>query len=47
MKQNLKTIHKSPILIYDVDINKILMSNKVSFRKNGVKYFIGYKVGIK
>ena len=25
------------------DINKILVSNKVSFGKNGFKYFIGFK----
>ena len=27
--------HKNPTLIYDVDSNKILVSNKVSFGKNG------------
>ena len=27
----------------NVDINKIIVSNKVSFAKNGLKYFIGYK----
>ena len=27
----------------DVNINKILVSNKVSFSKKGFKYFIGYK----
>ena len=35
--------HKNPILIDDLDINKIIVSNKVSFRKKGFKYFIGYK----
>ena len=34
-------------MIYDVDIKKILVSNKVSFVKNGFKYFIGYKDGKK
>ena len=32
--------YKSPILINNIDINKIVVSNKVSF---GFKYFIGYK----
>ena len=32
--------HKSPILIGDVSINKIIVSNKVPF---GKKSFIGYK----
>ena len=27
----------------DVNINKIVVSNKVSFSKKGFKYFIGYK----
>ena len=31
------------ILINNMDINKILVSNKVSFGKNGFKYFIGFK----
>ena len=35
--------HKSPISIGDVDINKIIVSNKVPFGKKGFKYFIGYK----
>ena len=35
--------HKSLILINNVDINKIVISNKVSFSKNVFKYFIGYK----
>ena len=36
--------HKSPILINNIDINKIVESNKVSF---GFKYFIGCKDGKK
>ena len=36
---------KKPISKYYVDINKIVVSNKVSFGKNGFKYFIGYKDG--
>ena len=30
-------------MIYDVDINAILVPHKVSFGENGFKYFIGYK----
>ena len=29
--------------IKSIDINKIVVSNKVSFGKKGFKYFIGYK----
>ena len=36
--------HKNPILIDDVDINKIIVSNKVSFRKTCFKYFTGTKI---
>ena len=35
--------HKSPISIKNIDIDKIVVSNKVSFGKKGFKYFIGYK----
>ena len=35
--------HKRPISIKNIDINKITVSNKVSFGKQGFKYFIGYK----
>ena len=35
--------YKSSILIDNIDINKILVSNKISFGKNNFKYFIGYK----
>ena len=35
--------HKEPILIKNIDINKIVVSNKVSFVKKAFKYFIGYK----
>ena len=34
--------HKNPILINNIDINKIVVSNKVSFGKKDFKYFIGY-----
>ena len=35
--------YKSPILIDYIDINKIVVSNKISYGKNDFKYFIGYK----
>ena len=35
--------HKKPILIKNVDISKIAVSNKVSFCKKGFKFFIGFK----
>ena len=33
---------KSPILLKDVDIGKVLISNKISFGEKNYKYFIGY-----
>ena len=35
--------YKSPILIDYIDINKTVVSNKISYGKNDFKYFIGYK----
>ena len=35
--------NKSPISINNVDIIKIVVSNKVSSGKSGFKYFTGYK----
>ena len=35
--------HKSPFLIDNIDTNKIVVSNKVSFGKQDFKDFIGYK----
>ena len=35
--------YKSPILIKNIDINKIALSNKVSSIKKYFRYFIGYK----
>ena len=35
--------HKRPISIKKVDNNEIVVSNKVSFRKKGFKYFIDYE----
>ena len=34
---------KGPISIKNIDINKIVVSNKVFFGKKCFKYFIGYK----
>ena len=34
--------HKSPILVNNIRINKIIVSNKISIDKNNVKDFIGY-----
>ena len=34
--------HKSPIFLKDVDIEKVLVSNKISFGGKNYKYFIGY-----
>ena len=35
--------HKSPLLANNIDINKIVASNKVFFGKNSFKYFTDYK----
>ena len=35
--------HKEPITIKSIHINKIAISNKVSFGQKGCKYFIGYQ----
>ena len=35
--------HKRPILIKNIDINKTVVSNKISFGKKDFKHFIGYK----
>ena len=34
--------HNEPTSIKNIDINKIVISNKVSFGKKGFEYFIGY-----
>ena len=33
--------HKGPVSIKNVDIDQIVVSNKVSFGKKGFKHFIG------
>ena len=35
--------YKRPISIDNIDANKIVVSNKISFGKNDFKYFIGFK----
>ena len=35
--------YKRPILIDNIDVNKIVVSNKISFGKDDFKYFIGCK----
>ena len=35
--------YKSPILRNDLNINKIVVSNKLHFGKQNFKYFISYK----
>ena len=34
--------NKTPIFLKDVDIEKVLVSNKISFGEKSYKYFIGY-----
>ena len=34
---------KRPISVNNVDVNKIVLSNKISLGKKGFKYFICYK----
>ena len=34
--------HKIPIFLKDVDTEKVLISNNISFGKKDYKYFIGY-----
>ena len=34
--------HKTPMFLVDVDIKKVLVSNKISFGDKNYKYFIGY-----
>ena len=35
--------HKGPISIKNIDIDKVIVSNKVPFGKKGFKCFIGYE----
>ena len=42
LKKNKFHQHKTPICLRDVDIEKVLVSNKISFIEKIYKYFIGY-----
>ena len=44
IKKQIIRQHERPISITNIDINKILASNKVSFGKNGFKYFLAKKM---
>ena len=35
--------YKAPILINDIDINKLVVPSKIPFGKQDFEYFIGYK----
>ena len=37
--------HKTPILLRDIDTEKVLVSNKIPFGEKNCKYFIGYLHG--
>ena len=39
--------NKGPFSINDIDIDKIVVSNKLPFGKQDLKYFIGYIVSVK
>ena len=39
--------HKRPTSIKNIDINKSIVSKKLSFAKNGFKCFIGYKCALR
>ena len=47
LKQHKFHQHKSPISIYNVSIERVVVSNKVLSGIKGFKYFIGYKDGKK
>ena len=42
IEKNKFQCHKTPIFLRDVDIEIVLVSNKISFGKKTYKYFIGY-----
>ena len=42
MKTNKFYCHKTPILLRDVDIEKVFVSNKIPLCKKNYKYFTGY-----
>ena len=42
IEKNKFYIHKTPIFLKDVDIEKLLVSKKISFGEKNYKYFTGY-----
>ena len=42
LEKNFFYRHKTPILLRNVDIEKVLVSNKIPFDEKNYKYFIGY-----
>ena len=42
IEKNTFYCYKSPIFLNDLDIDKVLVSNKISFGEKSYKYFIGY-----
>ena len=42
IEKNKSYRHKTPIFLRDVDIEKVLVFNKISFGKKKYKYFISY-----
>ena len=42
MKKSKFYHHKTPIFLGDIDTEKVLSSNEISFGEKNYKYFIGY-----
>ena len=42
IEKNKFYFYKTPIFLKDADIEKVLVSNKISFGEKNYKYFIGY-----
>ena len=42
IEKNKSYRNKTPIFLKDVDIEKVLVSNKICFGEKSCKYFIGY-----
>ena len=42
LKKNKFYLHKTPILLKYIDIDKVLVCNKISSGEKNYKYFIGY-----
>ena len=46
MNFNISKNNIAPISIDNIDINRIVVSNKLPFDKQDFKYFIGYKANL-